>query len=218
MLSSSSILTQLQRKIPQNAIRHDNAQHDTHPLARLSRLIPVRLQHGRAADLALTLQIAWVHAVILRLARGTRARHDVTIPHRFPELIDHHALKHVGLVVDVVEDVLPEDVKGADRDHEAANGHPQAVGEGCDGEGDDKDGRDAGYEDDEALSGEEVEKEPHNPGGEGVGRGAEVGEPVGDDAKEEGDEEEVRDTDKEVGDDEGQGAVKAVGALLVESV
>jgi hypothetical protein len=53
------------------------------------------------------------------------------------ELIHHHAREDVGLVVDVVEDVLVEDVEDCRGHEEAADAHPEAVGEGDYGEGED---------------------------------------------------------------------------------
>ena len=133
-----------------------------------------------------------------------------------PELIDHHALEDVGLVVDVVEDVAPEGVERVRGHEEATGAHPEAVGEGGAGERDDEDGDQRADEHDERLGRDEVEEEPHDPGEEGFGRGAEVGEPVGDDGEEHGDQEEVGDAGDEVGDDEGCRAVQAVGTLLHE--
>lgn len=99
--------------------------------------------------------------------------------HALRKLIHHHPLEHIRLVVDVRERVVPEGVEDGVGDEEAADAHPEAVGEGDDGEGDDEVGEEGGGEDDEGFGGEEVEEEPEDPVEEGGGVGAEVGEPVG---------------------------------------
>ena len=43
------------------------------------------------------------------------------------KLIDHHALENIALVVDVVEDILPEDVEDLGSDEKAANTHPKSI-------------------------------------------------------------------------------------------
>ena len=95
------------------------------------------------------------------------------------ELVNHHPLEHIRLVVDVVEHVFPERVEEGEWHEEPADAHPEAVGEGYDGEGEDEVGEERGYQHDEGFGGEEVEEEPHYPGEEGGCRGTEVGEPVG---------------------------------------
>lgn len=113
-----------------------------------------------------------------------------------------------------MKDVLVKGVENGRRDHEAADGHPEAVCEGHEGQGDDEAGHEGGHEDDERLGGQQVEEEPHDPGEEGLGRGLEVGQPVRDDGEEDGDEEQVGDADEEVCDDELAGAVEPVAQVL----
>lgn len=74
---------------------------------------------------------------------------------------------------------MPEGVEYGVGDEEAADAHPEAVGEGDYGQRDDEVGEEGGGEDDERFSGEEVEEEPEDPVEEGGGVGTEVGEPVG---------------------------------------
>ena len=74
------------------------------------------------------------------------------------KLVHHHSLKDIRLVVYVVEDVLPEDIEDGGRDEEAADGHPEAVGEGGQGQADDEVGEDGGHEHDEGFSGHEIEE------------------------------------------------------------
>jgi hypothetical protein len=96
------------------------------------------------------------------------------------ELIDHHPLKYVALIIDVMEDIFPENVEDGWRNEEAADRHPETVRESSEGEGDDEVGEDGGHEDDQRLGGYQIEEKPHYPGEEGFGCGLEVGEPIGD--------------------------------------
>jgi len=61
------------------------------------------------------------------------------------------------LVIKLIESVFPEDVEDSWGDEEAADGHPEAVCECGQGEGDHEDGEDGGDEDDQGFRGEEVE-------------------------------------------------------------
>lgn len=60
------------------------------------------------------------------------------------EFVHHHSLEDVGLVIDVMEDVFPEDVEDCRGDEETADAHPEAVGEGDEGESDHEVGEDGG--------------------------------------------------------------------------
>lgn len=133
------------------------------------------------------------------------------------EFIDHHTLKHVGLVIDVMKHVFPERVQRAHGNQKAIDAHPQTVGERGHGEGNDENREDGADEDDERLGGHEVEEQPENPDKKGAGVRSEVTEPVLDHGEEEGDEEQVREADEEVGDGEGQGTTEAVRAFFGES-
>lgn len=125
------------------------------------------------------------------------------------EFVDHHALEDVCLfilllvlgvdggvfwgkgwrylIIYIMKNVFPKGVENLGGHEEPADAHPETVGEGDEGEGDDEVGEDGGHEDDEGFGGYEVEEEPHYPGEEGGGGGVEVGEPVGDYGEEEGD-------------------------------
>lgn len=187
-----------------------DTQKNTDPLSSLIlRTIPIRTQHRLSRNLTLRRQ---------RTIIGAEARWGSSTALISPvcKLIVHHSLEHVGLVVDVAKDVFPKDVEDLVRDEEPADGHPQAVCEGGDGEGDDKVGEEYGDEDDEGFGGEEVKEEPHYPVKECGSCGLEVGEPVGNDREEDGDEEEIRQADEEVCEEEGGGAVETVGAFFGE--
>jgi hypothetical protein len=89
----------------------------------------------------------------------------------------------VCLIVNIMEDISPEDVQQLRADHESVDRHPQSVGEGSEGQRNDEVGEDGGYEDDEGLGGDEIEEEPHDPHEECLGCWLEVSEPVGDDGE-----------------------------------
>ena len=132
------------------------------------------------------------------------------------EFIDHHTLKDIGLIVDVVEDVFPENIQSAHWNEEAVHAHPKTVGESGDCEGDYEDGEDGTDEDDEGFGSDEVEEEPEHPDPEGVRCVVEISEPVFDEGEEDGDEEEIGETDEEICDCEGEGAAEAIGAFFGE--
>lgn len=91
-------------------------------------------------------------------------------------------------VIDVVKDIFPKHIQHLRADQEAADAHPQPVRERGQSESDDEVGEERGHEHHEGFAGQEVEEEPHDPGEEAAGGGAEVVEPVGDDREDEGDE------------------------------
>lgn len=170
----------------------------------MSRPVAVLVEHALAGDLALVRERRDVHA----LAAGAAAVGALG------ELVDHHALEDVLLVVPVVEDVLVEDVEdgrldcgraprllgrpprfdvekrgggGRQLTHEPPDRHPQTISKGDEGQRDHEAREQRRHEDDEALGGDEVEEEPHDPDEEGLGCGLEVAEPVADDRVEDGD-------------------------------
>lgn len=91
-------------------------------------------------------------------------------------------------VIDVMKHISPKDIEHLRADEEAADAHPQAVGEGGQREGDDEVGKEGGHEHDEGFASEEVKEEPHDPGEEAAGGGAEIVKPVSDEGEDEGDE------------------------------
>jgi len=202
---------------PQNepakgTVASDDTDHDSDPLAGVTNIVAVVVKNGSAADEALVGKIGLVHAVALL----TRVPSRCASKGASAELVDHHALEDVGLVVDVVENIAPEGVEGLRWDEETTSAHPQAVGERGGGQCDDEDGDNGADQDDERLSGEQVEEKPHHPGEESSRSGAEVRQPVCDNREEDGDQEEVRNTSDEVGDDERGGAIKTVSTFLHE--
>ncbi len=56
--------------------------------------------------------------------------------------------------------ILPERVKERDGVQKAANRHPEAIGEGHEGERDDEAGNKGGDEDDQGFGGEEIKEKP----------------------------------------------------------
>jgi len=130
------------------------------------------------------------------------------------ELVDHHSLENVALVIDVVEDVSPEGVELLRWDEETTSAHPQTVCKGSGGKSNDEDRYKRSDEYDERLGGDQIEEEPHDPSEESLSGRSEVAEPVGNDGEEDGDDEEVWDTSDEVGNDEGSWAVETVSTLL----
>ena len=89
-----------QGSIPKHTVSNDDAAHDADPFTDLAvrPRVLVSFEHSGAADLALGLEVAGVHALI-------RIAELLAVPDRISELGDHHALEHVGLIIDVVEDV-----------------------------------------------------------------------------------------------------------------
>lgn len=96
------------------------------------------MQHPGPADHTLLRQVRLVHTMT---PCPTAIR-----PLR--ELVNHHPLEHIRLVVDVVEHVFPERVEEGKRHEEPADAHPEAVGKGHDGEGEDEVGEEGGYQHD----------------------------------------------------------------------
>lgn len=127
----------------------------------------------------MTRQLALVHTFTPAWALCTTIR-----PLR--KLVDHHALENVALIVNVVEYVFPKHVQDLGRYHEAVDRHPEPVCEGGESERDDEVGEDGRHEDDERLGCNKVEEQPHYPGEESLRCGLEVGEPVGDNAEDAG--------------------------------
>src|SRR5690242_11277156 len=92
-----------------HAVAHDNPHHNAHILAHIPRLVAILVQHTLAGDLALVGERRDIHALALVPAR-------VRPP---GELVDHHALEDVLLVVPVVKDVFVEHVEQRRLHHEA---------------------------------------------------------------------------------------------------
>jgi hypothetical protein len=55
--------------------------------------------------------------------------------------------------------IPPKDIELRHRDEESADGHPETVGERCDRECGDENGKGGGYEDDEGFGSEQVQEE-----------------------------------------------------------
>lgn len=169
----------------ESTVTGDDTDHDAHPLAGVANVVAVVVKHCSAADETLVGEIGVVHAGAL-VARGLRR---CASKGASAELVDHHALEDVGLVVNVVEHVAPEWVEGLRWHEETSGAHPQAVGKGGSGQSDDEDRNDRADQDDKRLSSEQIEEEPHDPGEESRCSGAEVRQPVCDNREEDGDQE-----------------------------
>ena len=70
----------------------------------------------------------------------------------------HHALKDIGLVVDVMEDIFPENIQCPQWYHKSTDTHPQPVRKRRHSQRDDKDRCDARHKHDEAFGSEEVKE------------------------------------------------------------
>lgn len=172
MLSSRNLSTSEPQDEPaERTVTSDDADHDAHPLAGVADVVAVVVKDSLAVDEALVGEISLVHAVAFLLIVPSRRACEGA----GAEFVDHHSLENVGLVIDVVEDVAPEGVQRLGWHEEASSAHPQAVGEGGGGQGDDEDGHDGADQHDERLGGQQVEEQPHDPSEEGIGCGAEVG-------------------------------------------
>lgn len=77
-------------------------------------MVPIRIQHTLACHHTLIGEVGDEHA-------GTVETTSV-IP--VCEFVDHHPLKYVRLIVDVVECVFPERIQNFRRHHESVDTHP----------------------------------------------------------------------------------------------
>ena len=102
-----------------------------------------------------------------------------------------------------MKNVFPENIQCAHGDEEAVHAHPEPVSESGDCESDYEDRENRTDENDEGFSGDEVEEEPEHPDPEGVRCIVEISEPVCHDGEENGDKEEIGETDEEICDCEG---------------
>jgi len=94
------------------------------------------------------------------------------------ELVYHHALKDIGLVVDIVEHISPKDIQQGDLDQKATYRHPEAIGKGDESESDDEVGDQRRGENDKGFGGGEVEEDPKDPGDKCCGCWPKIEEPV----------------------------------------
>jgi len=201
----------IQHKPAKCSVDSNDGQQDTNVFASLARLVAIGIQQSSTRNQALLIKRRLVSTVVTTVAiRGTSV---VSVR----KLIDHHTLKDVALVVDVVEDVAPEGVQVSRANHETHSAHPETVGKGSGSQSNDKDRNDTGDEDDKGLSGNQVEEEPHDPHPEASSCAAEVTKPVHDNAEEQGDDEEIRKSSQEVANKERRGSVETIGTLLHEN-
>ena len=196
-LPKLSGLLQNQDQISQNPIPRNDPHHNSNPRPLQARMIIKRLQYRRPPYLSHARQITLIHAMI--------PAHRISRTSVYPvfEFINHHALKDVGLIIDIVKNVFPENIQCAHRNKEAVHAHPEPISESRDCEGDYEDRENRTDENDEGFCGDEIEEEPEHPDPEGVRCVVEISEPVCHDGEEHGDEEEIRETDQEIRDCEG---------------
>lgn len=107
----------------QEPVCGNDANQDADPLSSLASLVIILLKDAPSINQALTGQLSLVHtsAPVAGLVLGTRVGSS-------GELINHHTLENVALVVNVVENISPEGVKAVRCNHEAAYAHPESVG------------------------------------------------------------------------------------------
>lgn len=113
-----------------------------------------------------------------------------------------------------MEHVFVKHVQDRRLHHEPIDAHPQAVGEGDQGKGNNKGGEERGHEYHQTFCRQKVAEEPEYPGEEGSRCGLEVNKPVGDDGEQQGKTKEVGDADQKVGDNQGCGAVEPVATFF----
>ena len=194
------------RHPPEQAIHDHNRHENPYPLARPIRAVSILRQHAPSVNSARARQPRLIHAV---------TPNPTTIT-PLAELVHHHPLEHVSLVVNVVKHVAPKDIELVRRDQKPADGHPEAVREGRDGKGGDEDGNQGCNEDDEGFGGQQVQIQPQDPHPERRGVVTEPREPVRDNGEEDGDGKKERQADQEIRCQERGRPVEAVGALLDE--
>lgn len=104
----------------QESVYRNDSNHDPHPLALAVQRVAIARQNRCAGNPALVLERAGIHARAL-------SGNGLTCVAALFELVDHHALEDVGLIVNVVKHVLPERIEHRQRHQEAAHAHPQSV-------------------------------------------------------------------------------------------
>lgn len=208
--SCSSSAADVQHEPAKQSVDYDDSQQDTNVLASSAGLVAIGVEESSARNQALRAQGSVVGTIIPTMTIGGASVVSAG------KLVDHHALKNVALVVDVMEHVAPEGIEVGGTDHEAHSTHPKTVGESSGGESNNEDGNKAGDEDNKRLGSDQVKEEPHNPSPEAASGVAEVAEPVDDNAEEERDDEQIRQTSHEVTNKERRGSVEAVGTFLHE--
>lgn len=167
------LLPHRQHRPPEEPIDGYNSNQNSRPLAFPSCLISKSMEDAGSGNFALIFQRTGIHTMASRIA--------VVCP--FGELVDHHPLEDVGLVVDVMENVLPEHVEDGWRNEEASNTHPETVCKRRESQSNDEVGEEGGHQDDKRFGGEKVKEEPHDECEECVCSTSEVNKPVCDNGK-----------------------------------
>ena len=98
----SLVSLQYQNEVTQYSVSKDCRKHEPNPLANLAIRpgVLVCLKYGSATDLATRLKVRRIHALVLPGNLGLGA-----IPNGGSELVHHHTLEDIGLIIYVVEDI-----------------------------------------------------------------------------------------------------------------
>ena len=99
---------ELQREPAQNSISSNDSTEYAYPKVSIVNRIPVTCQNALAINQALAGEFRSIHALTL----GANVCASIC---PLGEFIHHHALEHIGLVVDVVEDIFPKNVEDSRR-------------------------------------------------------------------------------------------------------
>src|SRR5579871_4319018 len=150
-------LSKSQCQICKDSISKNDPNHNADPCLLQPGMNIESFQYRSAANLSNRVQITLVHAMVVPSGRR-RARVCPSF-----KLVDHHSLEDVRLVINVVENILPERIEDVHRHQKAVDAHPEAVKKSGHGERYDKNREYGGYQYDERLCCHEIEKKPHHP-------------------------------------------------------
>lgn len=139
---------QIEHKPAEEATSHNKQQQDANPRPDAVGRISKRLEQRLALDDALLGQVA-DHARTIPPGRA------MVVP--MGKLVDRHAARNVGLVVDVIERVPPKRVHPLHRDDKPARAHPNGVDERDEGQRDEKVGNQGAHQHSEPPLSEETE-------------------------------------------------------------
>lgn len=124
---------QVEHEPSQESVSKYNAEQDANPFSSLADLVPIVVENAGALNQTLIGQrrIVETAAASSGVSAGVVAR---------SKLVNHHPLKHVALVVNIVKDVAPEGVQLLRWHEETTRAHPQTVRKRGRCERDDEDG------------------------------------------------------------------------------
>lgn len=177
----------------EQTVNGDDSNHDSNSLAKLPCFVIIERENSFPVDPALVCKIAFIGTRTSMRSRH-RGRTSVCATRK---LVHKHPTEHVSLsvsegytqldgrsmthlIVNVVEHISPEHIESLRGYEKAIHGHPQAVCECYQGEGDDEIWKNGGYQHDERFGGHEIQEEPHHVGEECVSARSEIDQPVRD--------------------------------------